>query len=87
MASKQKLSPKAAKDKARRDLAMANTKRRKTMRAENQKKHRDNPGQKGKDYDHTTGKFTSVKSNRGGQGNGTKGKPKSTSYKVNKKKK
>ena len=40
---------------------------------------------KGKDYDHTTGKFISVKSNRGGQGNGTKGKPKSTSYKVNKK--
>ena len=29
---------------------------------------------KGKDYDHTTNSFVSVKTNRGGHGNGTKPK-------------
>lgn len=72
----QKLSIRAKLAKKRRDLAMANTERRKKMRAENQRKRRkatktgDNI--KGKDYDHTKRKFVSVKANRGGHGKGTK---------------
>jgi hypothetical protein len=73
---KQKLSPKAAKDKAARDLATANTSRRSAMRAENQMKRRAALKQgvdlTGKDYDHTKKKFVSVKANRGGHGKGTK---------------
>ena len=41
-------------------------------KAENQRKHRANPGMKGKDYDHKTSKFKSVKANRGNDGKGTK---------------
>tara|TARA_R100000734_G_C3295525_1_gene86750 strand:- start:42 stop:296 length:255 start_codon:yes stop_codon:yes gene_type:complete len=71
---KQKLSAKAAKDKADRDLAYANGPYKK-KRAENQKKRRaalkKGVNLAGKDYDHTTGSFVSVKSNRGGFGNGT----------------
>jgi len=68
---KQKLSPSAAKKKAERDLAYANGPYKK-KRAENQKKHRDNPSMKGKDWDHRTSSFRSVAYNRGGGGNGTK---------------
>ena len=71
---KQKLSAKAAKDKAERDLAYANGPYKK-KRAENQRKRRAAKKRgvnlNGKDYDHTTGKFVSVKSNRGGFGRGT----------------
>ena len=68
---KQNLSPSAAKKKAERDLAYANGPYKK-KRAHNQKKHRDNPSMKGKDWDHRTSSFRSVAYNRGGGGNGTK---------------
>jgi hypothetical protein len=70
--SKQKLSPKAVADKKARDLAMAKTPYRRAAKAENQRKHRANPGMKGKDYDHKTSRFKSVKANRGNDGKGTK---------------
>ena len=73
---KQKLSKKAALAKKKRDLAYAKTKRRTTMRAENQRLRRaaKKNGKKidGKDYDHNTKRFVSVKKNRGGHGRGTK---------------
>lgn len=73
---KQKLSPKAKKDKAKRDLAIANTPARKKKRLENQKKRRDaikaGKNINGKDYDHKEGKFISIKRNRGNRGKGTK---------------
>ena len=73
---KQKLSPKARAAKKKRDLAAANSPRRKKMRAENQRKRRaaKKAGRNidGKDYDHTTGRFVSVKANRGGHGKGTR---------------
>ena len=72
---KQELSPQAAKDKAARDLAYANGPYKK-KRAENQKKRRSaikkGMDLTGKDYDHTTKSFVSIKTNRGGHGNGTK---------------
>tara|TARA_R100001163_G_C4890931_1_gene83928 strand:- start:1 stop:252 length:252 start_codon:yes stop_codon:yes gene_type:complete len=73
---KQKLSPKAAAAKKKRDLATAKTDRRTKMKAENQRKRRAavkaGKNIKGKDYDHKTKRFTSVKSNRGNRGHGTK---------------
>ena len=69
---KQKLSPSAAKKKAARDLAFAKSPARQAKKAENQRKHRANPGMKGKDYDHKTSTFKSVKANRGNDGKGTK---------------
>ena len=70
------LSPQARRDKAARDLAEANSPRRKRMRAENQRKRRAavKAGQsvEGKDYDHNSSRFVSVKTNRGGHGHGTK---------------
>ena len=64
----QKLSPKAKKAKAERDLAYAKTDRRTAMKAENQRKRRaaKKNGQNidGKDYDHNRNKFVSVKVNR-----------------------
>ena len=69
---KQKLSPSAAKNKAIRDKKAAMTKYRKDAKADSQKKHRANPGMKGKDYDHKTSSFRSVKANRGNGGKGTK---------------
>ena len=73
---KQKLSLKARIAKKKRDLAAANTDRRKTMRAENQRKRRAaikaGKSIKGKDYDHKTKKFISVKANRGNRGHGTR---------------
>ena len=69
---KQKLSPKASAAKKKRDLAAANTRDREIKRADSQQKHRANPSQKGKDYDHKDRKFKSVKANRGNDGKGTK---------------
>lgn len=64
----QKLSAKAAKAKAERDLAYAKTDRRTKMKAENQRKRRaaKKKGQNidGKDYDHNRKRFVSVKVNR-----------------------
>ena len=74
---KQKLSKKAAAAKKKRDLAYANGPYKK-KRAENQRKRRKKSAAflKGKDYDHTTGRFVSVAKNRGGFGKGTKPKKK-----------
>lgn len=69
---KQKLSPKAAKAKAARDLAYAKTDDRRKKKAHAQRMHRKNPGKKGMDYDHEDGRFESVKQNRGNEGEGTK---------------
>jgi hypothetical protein len=72
MASKQKLSPKATKAKAVRDLAVANSDDRKAKRADSQMKRREaikkhsKEWLKGKDYDHNTGRFVSAHKNRGG---------------------
>lgn len=74
--AKQKLSPKAAAAKKARDLAYAKTDRRRKMKAENQRKRRAaiKAGKNidGKDYDHNTSKFVSVKRNRSGHGKGTR---------------
>ena len=78
---KQKLSPLAAKDKAARDLAAAKTPYRKAAKADSQKKHRDSPVNKNKDYDHKSGSFKSVRANRGNDGKGTKIEGKSN-YKI-----
>ena len=72
----QKLSSRALMAKRKRDLAAANSPRRKKMRAENQRKRRkaikNGKNIKDMDYDHTKKKFVSVKANRGGHGKGTK---------------
>ena len=72
----QKLSKKAKAAKRARDKKTAMTARRRKMKAENQRKRRAAKKRgvnlKGKDYDHKTRKFTSVKNNRGSFGNGTK---------------
>jgi hypothetical protein len=74
--AKQKLSPLAAKRKALRDKKYAMTADRKMKKAENQRKRRaalkKGINLKGKDYDHTRGRFVSVKVNRGNGGKGTK---------------
>ena len=74
--AKQKLSPKARADKKKRDLAFAKTFARKRKKAENQRKRRaaikTGKNIKGKDYDHKTKRFVSVKANRGNRGKGTK---------------
>ena len=74
--AKQKLSPKAAAAKKKRDLAFAKTFSRKRKKAENQRKRRaaKKAGRniEGKDFDHKTKKFISVKANRGNRGHGTK---------------
>jgi len=75
---KQKLSAKAAKAKAVRDLKAANSPDRKKKRAENQRLRREAIKKHGvnwlidKDYDHTKKKFVSVKKNRGEYGKGTR---------------
>ena len=71
---KQKLSKEAALKKAARDLAFAKSPARKAKKAENQRKRRKKSAAflKGKDYDHRTSSFKSVKYNRGNNGNGTK---------------
>ena len=72
----QKLSPKAAAAKKKRDLAFAKTFARKRKKAENQRKRRaaikNGISIKGKDYDHKSGRFKSIKANRGNDGKGTK---------------
>ena len=72
---KQKLSPKAAKAKAARDLAMAN--KRAPMRAESQKARRAaiKAGKNidGMDYDHYTNTFVSSSRNRAGMNPNKKG--------------
>ena len=78
---KQKLSPIAAKAKAVRDLAAAKSPYRQAAKADSQKRHRDSPVNKNKDYDHKSGSFKSVKANRGNDGEGTKKEGKSN-YKV-----
>ena len=78
---KQKLSPSAAKKKADRDLAMAKTPYRRAAKADSQMKHRNSPISKGKDYDHKSGTFKSVKANRGNNGKGTRIEGKSK-YKI-----
>jgi len=74
--SKQRLSAAAAKAKAIRDLAYANSPARKKKRAENQRLRRAaikaGINIKGKDYDHKDGKFKSEHANRGNDGEGTK---------------
>jgi len=69
---KQKLSPKAAKAKAKRDLAYAKTDDRRKKKAHAQRMHRKDPSGKGKDWDHEDGRWESVKQNRGNEGEGTK---------------
>ena len=73
---KQKLSPIAAKRKAVRDKKYAMTADRRMKKAENQRKRRAalkrGMNLAGKDYDHTRGRFVSVKVNRGNGGRGTK---------------
>tara|TARA_R110002051_G_scaffold51472_1_gene98665 strand:+ start:332 stop:562 length:231 start_codon:yes stop_codon:yes gene_type:complete len=65
---KQKLSKKALLAKRKRDLKYALTPRRRRMKAENQRKRRAavkaGKNIKGKDYDHNTRRFISVKKNR-----------------------
>ena len=72
----QKLSKRAKAAKKARDKKTAMTPRRRKMKAENQRKRRaakkNGKNLKGKDYDHKTGRFTSVKANRGNRGQGTK---------------
>jgi|TARA_R100000027_G_C2174928_1_gene72051 hypothetical protein len=72
----QKLSKKAKAAKKARDKKTAMTPRRRRMKAENQRlrKAAKKKGKnlKGKDYDHKTRKFTTVKKNRGNRGRGTK---------------
>jgi hypothetical protein len=73
---KQDLSPQAAEAKAARDLAAAKTDDRKEKKAENQRLRRvalkKGVNLTGKDYDHSKGKFVSVKDNRGEYGKGTR---------------
>ena len=75
MASKQKLSPKAAKAKAIRDKACAMTPDRKAKKADSQRKRsaakKKGANLDGQDYDHKRQGFVSVKSNRGNEGAGT----------------
>ena len=72
----QKLSPLAKKRKAARDKKYAMTADRRKKKAENQrlrkKAKKRGKNLKGKDYDHKTRRFVSVKKNRGSFGRGTK---------------
>jgi hypothetical protein len=70
---KQKLSAQARRNKAASDLANAKTPARRAKKAHAQREARANPSAaKGKDFDHKRGRFVSVKSNRGNEGEGTK---------------
>ena len=74
--AKQVLSARAKLAKKKRDLAAANTDRRKAMRAENQRRRRAalKAGTviAGKDWDHKTHSFVTIANNRGSFGKGTK---------------
>ena len=71
-----KLSAKAKAAKKKRDLKAAKTDDRRKKKAENQIKRRKAKKKgkniRGKDYDHKTKRFTSIKNNRGNRGKGTK---------------
>jgi len=71
-----KLSKIAAKQKAIRDKKAAMTLDRRRKKAENQRKRRaakkNGKDISGKDYDHKTKRFISIKNNRGNRGKGTK---------------
>ena len=71
-----KLSAKAKAAKKKRDKKAAMTPDRKRKKAENQRKRRaakkKGKNIRGKDYDHKTKRFTSIKNNRGNSGKGTK---------------
>jgi hypothetical protein len=70
---KQKLSPKAAKAKAERDLVFAKTEARKNKKADAQRRRRAEPGKaKGKDWDHKNQRWELPAQNRGNDGLGTK---------------
>jgi hypothetical protein len=73
---KQKLSAQARRDKTARDLAYAKTDDRRKKKADSQRKHRaakkNGRDTSDMDFDHRTGKFVSVKTNRGNRGEGTK---------------
>ena len=76
MASKQKLSPKAAKAKAIRDKKCAMTPDRKRKKAHSQRVRRaaikKGKNIKGKDWDHKDGRFETIARNRANDGKGTK---------------
>ena len=76
MASKQKLSPKAAKAKAIRDKACAMTPDRRAKKAHSQRVRRaaikKGKNIKGKDWDHKDGRFETIARNRANDGKGTK---------------
>ena len=82
---KQKLSAAAARRKAARDLRYANSADRKAKRRDSQLQKRkaikNGKSVKGKDFDHKTRTWKSVKSNRGNGGKGTKSEGKAN-YKV-----
>ncbi len=66
----QDLSPQALRRKRIRDLKYANSRDREIKRADSQKRRRaalkNGVNLDGKDFDHNTGRFTSVTHNRGG---------------------
>ena len=72
----QKLSPTARRTKLARDLAAAKTPNRRSKKAENQRLRRAAKkvgiNLEGKDYDHKSKKFKTIKANRGNDGKGTK---------------
>ena len=74
--AKQKLTPTAKRMKAARDKRAAMTPERRKKKAENQRLRRaaTKAGKniRGKDYDHKTKRFTTVKANRGNRGHGTR---------------
>ena len=75
---KQQLSAQARRDKAARDLAFAKSPARRAKKAHAQREARANPSAAaGKDFDHKRGRFVSVRSNRGTEGEGTKKEGKS----------
>lgn len=89
MASKQKLSPKARKAKAERDLRCAKTKDRKDKKAHAQREKR-KAKKRGKDmtgwdWDHKDGRWERPSRNRANDGEGTKKEGKKK-YKVPKRK-
>ena len=89
MACKQKLSPKAKKAKAARDLAYAKTadRRKKKAHAQRERRRAKRSGKNvdGKDWDHKDGRWETVARNRANDGEGTK-KEGRKKYKVPKRK-
>lgn len=79
----QKLSPTARRAKAARDLAFAKTPERRAKKAEDQRRHRANPGAKGMDWDHKNQRWESPAKNRGNDGLGTKAES-GKKYKISK---